>query len=150
MTMTSPSNPVQQAAIAYIRAGLSILPTGKDKIPVIKSWKSRELNIPSEDIVHNEFANNGRCIAIVGGKVSGNLECIDHDFKGKWFADWMDLVDHEAPGLIDGLVIQQTQSGGFHCVYRCAEPVIQGNQKLASEGIEVSGPGEHEYCGKKL
>ena len=150
MTIPADLNISQQAAIAYIKAGLSVLPTGKDKIPLIKSWKSRTQAIPTEDIVHNEFANNGRCLAIIAGRVSGNLECIDHDFCGKWFTDWVNLVDVEAPGLIDNLVIQETQNKGFHCVYRCSEPIIEGNQKLASEGIEVSGPGEHPYHGNKI
>lgn len=142
-------NTVQQAAIAYINVGLSVLPTRQDKIPAVKGWKSRMATIPTENTIRNEF-KNGDCVAIVCGKVSGNLECIDFDFGGKRFSQWMDLVDNETPGLIDRLVIQETQNGGFHCVYRCSEPIIEGSQKLAGEGIEVPGPGQQEYQGKRM
>ena len=146
--MTAFPNATQQAALAYIRAGLSILPTGKDKIPVIKSWKSRMVTIPAESTIRTDF-KNGACLAIVGGQVSGNVECLDFDFEGRLFTAWMNLVDNDAPGLVDRLVIQETQNGGFHAAYRCEEPV-GGSKKLSEDEIEVIGPGEHEYQGKKF
>jgi len=136
------------AALDYIRSGFSVVPTGADKIPIVSSWKKRQLKIPAESTVIKEFSRNGARVAVVAGKVSGNLECIDFDLKGKRFEQCCELVDKDAPGLIEKLVIQQTPSTGYHVMYRCPEAQITGNGKLAFEKIKVSGPGEHELDGK--
>ncbi len=146
--MASPSNPTLVAAKAYIDAGLSVVPTSRDKIPTIP-WKARQSQLPTVEDIKREFSGNGNSVALVAGKVSRNLECIDFDFKAAYLDEWLNLVDEVMPGLVDKLVIQKTQSGGCHAIYRCTDPV-QGNQKLATEGIGVSGTGEHEYQGKKI
>jgi hypothetical protein len=109
-----------------------------------------EAVIPSADIVSEEFSSPGRCVAIVCGKVSGNMECLDFDCGAEKYDAWKELVEKDAPGLVDRLVRQKTQNGGCHAGYRCRGAKIPGAQKLAAIGIEVSGEGEHEYKGKKL
>jgi hypothetical protein len=138
-----------QAAIAYVRVGFSVVRTGMDKIPTVRCWKIRQRFRPSEATIIDEFSKNGACVAIVAGKVSDNVECIDFDLKGKFYKKWRALVNEEAPGLIERLILQRTPSGGCHIVYRCPDITIPGNQKLAAEKIEVDGPGQHEYEGKK-
>ena len=76
---------VTRAALIYTKSGLSILPTGKDKVPKVNAWKARQQQIPPEDSIKVEFAEPYVCVAIVAGKVSGNLEMIDFDFEGKFF-----------------------------------------------------------------
>jgi hypothetical protein len=146
----SEASQVHKAALAYVKSGLSVVPTGKDKIPRVKHWKERESKIPSEKSVKKDFSRPGICVAIVCGKVSGGLETIDFDFEAEQFKPWKDLVEMDAPGLVDRLVIQKTQSGGRHATYRCSNGEVPGSAKLMSKWIEVDGDGEYEHKGKKL
>jgi hypothetical protein len=146
---------IKKAAKTYIQAGLSVVPTGIDKIPRVKKWKDREKEIPSKSTVEKEFSKPGMCVAIVCGKVSGNVETIDFDFKAEMFEDWAGLVEQDAPSLIQRLVIQSTQSGGAHVTYKCSQEKIPSSQKLATKWIEVDPDaadenGEHEHSGKKF
>src|SRR5690606_6069754 len=42
----------------------------------------------------------------------------------------------QAPGIVDRCLIERSQSGGRHIVYRCETPV-PGSQKLAQRRMEV-------------
>ena len=53
----------------------------------------------------------------------------------------------EAPGLLDCLEIETSPSGGWHVVYRSAEPEC-GSVKLASRREDVDGSGEVVRFGK--
>lgn len=148
-TFNFKTNQIVGAALKYRESGLSLVPTGKNKIP-LKSWKDRQHEIPSEESVKSDFSKPGTCIGILTGKVSGNLETIDFDFKAEKFGLWKELVDKDAPGLIDRLVIQKTQSGGCHVTYRCQEAQIPGNTKLASGWIQVQDDHEFKINNKKF
>lgn len=113
-----------EVARKYKEAGLSCLPTNKDKTPAISAWKGI-------DIAPVLFTAYG--IAIKGGASSGNLECIDFD---NHFGDAKEVISEFMK--VDGvreiydkyrLPIQSTVSGGFHLLYRCE--VNEGNKKLA-------------------
>jgi putative DNA primase/helicase len=74
--------------------------------------------------------------------VSGGLEVIDHD--GGQFEQWKQLVEAQAPGLLDRLTVIKTprDSGGYHIVYRCSGITIPGNTKLAEETITDEATGK--------
>jgi hypothetical protein len=109
--MTTPSNNTLSAALAYIDAGLSILPTAKDKLPALKAWKDRQTSIPAKDIIKREFSGNGNCVAIICGKVSGNTETLDFDQQGKCYDQYARIVGAEEPGLLDRLVSERNGVG---------------------------------------
>jgi hypothetical protein len=113
-----------EVARKYKEAGLSCLPTNKDKTPAISAWKGI-------DIASALFTAYG--IAIKGGASSGNLECIDFD---NHFGDAKEVISEfmKVEGVKDiyekyHLPIQSTVSGGFHLLFRC--DVTEGNKKLA-------------------
>lgn len=135
-------------ALSYLDAGLSIIPVGKDKRPVIDEWTTFQHERPTPEQVKSWFSSNSRNIAIIGGAVSGNLEILDFDFKAEALKQWYSLVSEQAPGLFEKLVFENSPKGA-HSVYR-ANTVIPGNSKLARKAIEVEGPGEHEYKEKTL
>jgi hypothetical protein len=85
---------------------------------------------------------------VLAGAVSGNLELIDFDFEGELFAPWAELVSAESPCLVERLVIERSQSGGRHVVYRC-EATIPGNLKLAQRIIQAPNGEEMTICGKR-
>ena len=112
-------------------AGLSTIPIKADgsKAPALSSWKAYQERLPDEGELRQWFGNGARPgLALVGGKVSGNLEVMDFDAP-ELIAEWRALVEDAAPGLLEQLPQVETPSGGLHVFYRCAE--IGGNSKLA-------------------
>ena len=87
-------------------------------------------------------------ICLLTGAVSGNLELIDFDFEGELFTPWTELVEAEAPGLLDRLVVERSQSGGRHVVYRC-EAAVPGSAKLAQRIVQAPDEQELTICGKR-
>lgn len=113
----------------FLKQGLNILPVTKNKIPAVKGWKKYQ----SEMVNLNDMPDYNS-VAIITGKVSGNLEVIDIDQKYCLNGDLRDrykkIVDDFSPGLWDKLVECTTKGGGYHLVYRCEK--IGTNVKLAS------------------
>jgi putative DNA primase/helicase len=132
------------ASLAYLRAGLSVIPIRPDgsKLPPLSAWKHYQRQLPSEDQVRFWWKGGAKGIAIIGGSVSGNLECIDFD-RGELFVPWKDLVEAQAPGLVARLCVVQTprEPAGFHVRYRCSAAEVPGNLKLAQEPGTDSGTG---------
>ncbi len=121
-------NKLDGAAIALLDAGFSVIPCGADKKPTISSWKHYQTERMTKEDARRYFANAER-LAIIGGKVSGNLECLDID-DPTTYEPFLELLEIRWPGLPAKLLKRQTPSGGYHLIYRCSEPVA-GNLKLA-------------------
>lgn len=104
--------------------GLYLIPCDKHKRPRGK-WKS-------ETPIDHNFSPDDN-VALVAGKVSGFVECIDidtkYDLTGTLAKDFFALVKQNQT-LFDKLVIQRTRSGGYHVIYRATN--LEGNKKLAS------------------
>ncbi len=131
-----------EAAIGILRAGYSVIPCGPDKKASI-TWGKYQTDLMAEDEARRCFANAPR-LAIIGGKVSGNLECLDID-DPTTYEPFLELLEMRCPGLPAKLLKRQTPSGGYHLIYRCSEPVA-GNLKLACKEngevrIETRGEG---------
>jgi hypothetical protein len=136
------------AALAYLRAGLCVLPAIRaDKRPALSRWKDFQRALPCEKQVETWFAN-ADAICIVCGAVSGHLEILDFDLAGEQYTAWLERVEAAKPGLAKLLVVERSPSGGKHVIYRCAEPV-GGNLKLAQVSEPVEGPNEVVIRGKK-
>jgi len=113
----------------YKQSGFATLPTGKDKMPAIPkgaTWKGGWTEERDYLLAHG--------IAIIGGKLSGGLECIDFD---NHFGDAKQVLQDfsKIEGVKEivqkyNLPIQSTVSGGYHLLFRC--DLNEGNQKLAS------------------
>lgn len=153
-------NVILQAALAFRAAGLSVIPCEPgSKSPVgyllpadehgSHTWDPFKETIADEATVQRWFTKGDHAVAIVGGRVSGNLERIDHDAPELYQA-WANLVESESPTLLARLPLVRTPRGGVHVYYRCE--VIEGNQKLArrpkASGWEtlVETRGEGGYC----
>ena len=87
-------------------------------------------------------------IAVICGKVSGNLEVIDIDCKndpsGRLEKEFFALLNEVCPELAFNLVTVRTINNGYHLYYRCSE--IEGNQQLSRNSkrevlIETRGEG---------
>ncbi len=120
-----------EIARSYAMAGLSVIPVGRDKRPRIK-WAEYQDHIADERTLEHWFCSDGN-IAIVTGKVSGNLLVIDFD-EPRFYETWLERAGDRTKGL----VVQKTGKG-IHVLFRCPEPGI--NQKLAfvKDEQEVDG-----------
>jgi hypothetical protein len=132
-----PKNPALTAACSYAHAGISVIPIRRDgsKAPDGISWKQYQKRRASEREIATWFDRpEPPGPAIVGGRVSGNLEQLDFDREAPAvFPAWCELVEAEAPGLVERLSVSTTPKPGFHVRYRCPETVIPGNLKLATD-----------------
>lgn len=104
------------------------------KTPYGASWKEFQSRIiEKEELWHMMETYNTTAVAMVAGKVSGNLEIIDIDVKYNAGIDATLFADLQRfyPELFAKLRIHRTPSGGFHLLYRVWGGDVQGNQKLA-------------------
>lgn len=104
---------------------LQFIPVNAKKIPTVKEW---------QHLSKKHDLSNCYGIGIVCGKLSGGVEVIDVDLKydltGKLFDRYKKLVHEIDDTILPKLVVQKTQSGGYHLIYRCS--IIAGNVKLAN------------------
>jgi hypothetical protein len=139
---------IKEISLGYLQAGLCVLPANVQlKFAALSGWKQYQQRLPYDSELQSWFSGSNNGICIVAGKVSGNLEMIDFDLQAQAYQRWYDLVQSQSPGLIDKLVIERSQSGGLHVIYRC-ETEICGNMKLAQQKVTVPSEAEAEVCGK--
>lgn len=121
-------------AARYLQAGICVLPANlKEKRPSLARWKPFCGRLPTLRELEAWFKTPQPACAIAGG-VSGNLELLDFDLHAELYGQWAEVVAKEDAGLLGRLVIETSQSGGRHVIYRSAEPVC-GNRKLAQRII---------------
>ena len=123
-----------EAAKRYLEQGLSVIPTGKDKSPTIKTWKEYQTQAMKLEEAQELF-KGAQAIAVLGGTASQGLEVVDVDTKndliGTLGADLLQLLqDNLEPQQYQAIKQVSTPSGGHHLYYRCKEGAP--NSKLAS------------------
>jgi hypothetical protein len=154
--MHSTLSAVWEQVTDLLAAGVSIIPVrdqeqeGKPPKSPYAKWKEFQGRIITpEELWHDMEHFNTSAVAIVCGEVSGNLEAIDIDVKNWPGIDalFFEAIREIYPSLWERLRIHSTPSGGYHVLYRCHEPIKEGNQKLATlagsmqAGIETRGEG---------
>ncbi|MGD0230109.1 MAG: phage/plasmid primase, P4 family [Syntrophorhabdales bacterium] len=127
--MQTMSSGVTVTPQSLLNAGFSILPCKEDKSPAVPSWTPYQTERMTEAECSRMFSN-GAQIGVIGGTVSGNLECVDFD-DPTVYGPFLDLLDMRRPGLRGKLTLhERTPRGGYHIAYRAEGPVA-GNTKLA-------------------
>ena len=107
-----------ETAMRYLRSGLAVLPANKaQKRPCLPQWSEFQTRLPTEDEVRRWFAEPREAQCLVCG----------FDNHGELYSKWKDAIPVD---LLARLVIEQTQSGGYHVAYRCQDEVC-GNIRLA-------------------
>ena len=125
-------------ALRYAAAGLSVLPIacdGTKQPPAGQAWKHLQERIAGDDEIRRMFAGDVG-IAVINGKVSGNLETLDIDDPAL-VEPFEAAVREVAPDLLDRLPTIATPrdgGGGRHYRYRI-EGVVAGNTKLAQSEL---------------
>lgn len=139
---------ILDTATDYLHAGLCVLPAIlTEKRPALAGWKQYQRRLPTERQVRTWFADDAP-LCVLAGTVSGHLEMVDFDHEGELFGHWCELVATESPALIERLVVERSQSGGRHVIYRSEEPV-SGNRKLAQRTLVVPSAEPIVLAGKR-
>jgi len=136
----------KEIARSYMGYGLNPLPIAKgEKRPLNENHNT--IKITEEDIENYPYD----AIGVSTGVISGALEAIDFDLKNADDPEKvMKIFKSKVPlDLLNRLVVQQTQSGGYHMIYRCSE--ISSSKKLAKSAdgkaiIETRGEGGLIKC----
>ena len=127
---------IWQEAEKWIAAGLSIIPVkAENKRPAIAQWKTFQSRIIDKEYLWEEIGKSSNpALAVVCGRVSGNLELIDVDTKH--FSEGgrliLDSIKNILPDLFPILRVHMTQSKGYHILYKIEGGAPEGNQKLAA------------------
>lgn len=136
----------REVAKKYMALGLNPLPISPDK----KAPMNGEHNTVPLDLAQIEYYPF-EAIGVSTGILSGGLEAIDFDLKNAADpAEIMRMFKAKVPNsTLRKLVVQQTQSGGYHFIYRCED--VSSSKKLAKnpEGkaiIETRGEGGLIKC----
>ena len=133
---------LKETALSYLSEGLSVLPADVQlKCPVIDRWHYYQKDLPTESEVRAWFKHGQKELCIVCGKVSGNLEMIDFDMAAEMFEPWRQVVEKSLPDVFRTLVIERSQSGGCHVIYRCQVEICK-SLKLAKRKIPVPNSDE--------
>jgi len=111
----------------YLAAGLCVLPALRTIKHAAVAWKPYQSRLPTEAELDEWFKSNRNALCLITGKTSGNLEMLDFDNAGEVFLPWAEKIDQT---LMDRLVIERSQSGGWHVVYRY-ESAVNASMKLA-------------------
>lgn len=130
---------------ALLADGISLIPVrDKDektkagdvrpaKSPYV-SWKEAQVTrLTEQELWHEMEQRDTTAVAIVCGKISGNIEVIDVDVKYNPGIDARLLSDinNFYPDIYAKLRIHKTPSGGYHIIYRVIGKDVPGNMKLA-------------------
>ncbi len=104
------------------RAGLNVLPIGNGKAPYSK-WTRFQSDRQTEDDLNAFASTNPHGMAIICGKISGGVVCLDidlkHDSKKTVHLELEEtLKGWGHPDLVKRLVIEQTPSGGLHWLFK--------------------------------
>lgn len=150
-----------ETAISYVQAGLSVIPIKPDgsKSPALP-WNQFRNRLPTNEEIQQWFGyDSAYGIAVICGKVSGNLVVLDFESQAA-YDHWLEtagLISREFGFRPEQWPIASTPGGGVHVYYRSREPV-KGNRKLAmtadggtlietrGEGGYVLAPGSPGEC----
>lgn len=135
------------AARYYCQLGYSIIPVGKDKTPLLKSWKKYQTEKPTAEEIEKWFSKSGVSIGLVTGLISG-IAVVDIDvdeLTGKFSPQAEELIKKLPPTLIS-----ITGGSGRHYFYKLTKPlksrngIMKGVDIKAEGGYVIIPPSVHE------
>lgn len=131
----APDSYMMHIALQAEAMGLSVLPIRADgsKQPALVGWKQYQQRRASQQELWRWFGDPTVGIALITGKISGNLEALDFDSPRAYTA-WLACIrrDPVLSALYERVswgYLEGTPAEGKHLLYRCSQ--IAGNLKLA-------------------
>jgi hypothetical protein len=114
--------------------GLNVIPLNeKTKIPALSSWEEYQHRMVKDEELHKWFDDSKKNIAVICGKVSGNLVVIDFDN--------LDILPFlkDIPILQEKTIIVRTGKG-LHIYFRVDEKYTQ-TRKFENLKVDIKGEG---------
>lgn len=131
----------------YLDLGMSLIPVRekdektpsgilkKAKAPFVNTWTECQTIPKTEPQLWHEMTEKYHTdsVALICGKISGNIEVIDVDVKYYPGIDAILFLDIQKlyPNIWDKLLINKTPSGGYHLIYKVSGEDVPGSKKLA-------------------
>jgi hypothetical protein len=139
----------------YLDSGINVIPVDAAKLP----WDAKTGNLlswgiyQSRQVINNGMFEGAFGIAMVCGKISGNLVGLDIDIKQDlngdlWNTFWEKLKEF-LPDIASQIVLEQSPSGGYHLYYRSEYPAKNkdlARNKNGGKIIEMKGEGGLITC----
>jgi hypothetical protein len=132
-------NETLEYALFYLSYGLSVIPLKPgEKVPIVK-WEKYQEEQPSIDEVKKWFKVTNNNIAIICGRVSGNLVVIDFD-DAEVYEKFMKEIesDAELKAIIESTWLVKTGKG-YHIYLRVDSDKIIKIGKMAK--VDIKGEG---------
>ena len=124
-------------AMFYISNDLSVIPIKpRDKVPLVE-WGKYQEQAPSISELQKWFKNTDNNIAIVTGKISGNLIVIDFD-DGGLYKEFLEKLSDDLKEIINNTWIVKT-SRGYHVYLRVDSDKSIRTTKLRHIDIKAEG-----------
>ena len=132
------NNIIESTMLQLQKAGLSVFPCGDDKKALYGiKWGDYQKKIPTHKEIYNWTEDfKAEHLALICGKISGNVLCIDFDNHNKnasdIFNDYMEILKSHPTLNKYKFFIEQSPSGGYHLIFKTLG-TITGSEKLAKE-----------------
>jgi bifunctional DNA primase/polymerase-like protein len=111
------------AGLDYLRLGFSVVPASLDKRPIVSWRRYQTTRMPEAELQRILCWPAAQGIAIICGKISGELEVLDIDSKndpgGDLFQRFEQAIRRHLPHCWTRLVVARTKNAGYHVYYRC-------------------------------
>jgi putative DNA primase/helicase len=121
------------AAIAYVTAGLSVIPIRRDGSKAAGvPWAVYQQRLATQSELRGWFSEDEYGIAIIGGRVSGNIEVEDVD-DPEILNPWFSAVMRAVPQVTTAPRVRSPKGGGH--LYVRSEAQVAGNRKLAQRDV---------------
>lgn len=128
---------LKRKALSLSKAGVQPLEINIEKRRTTP-WSHLQSRFRPPVEVESGWDANAVAIAVICGRVSGNLLCIDFDAK-EAFPQWLEAVAIAGRTGEVATAYREESPNGVHLLFRC-ERVVEGNEKLAlarqSDGTE--------------
>lgn len=121
----------KKSARKYLEAGFNIIPTTKNKLPVIGNWRQYQKVPMSLEVFEHTFSDDHNIGLLTGG--STRIVCLDADMKYDLSGDlWQRFKEAVPKKILKKTMCQSTQNGGYHLVFKAPASRLHGNEKLAA------------------
>jgi hypothetical protein len=137
------ANSRMEYAFKYLSLGLSVIPVKPhDKTPLVR-WEEYQRRKPSENEIREWFTKNPEAdIAVVCGKVSGNLIVLDFDDKAV-FQKWLESLSDFFKNVVNHTWVVETEKG-IHIYLRLKEPELLPRTKVKLlPGLVLKAEGDY-------